>query len=354
MKKRVFIVSILISIMLLNIGFISAYHPVCDPNNEGIHGVYINGVCYNCGDDDNICPSNYGADCSGIVDPDCTYEPEAFWSLDGINKYQEVLNLDPTIGKEVFLVVKNINIDAGTELTLNIKESDTLNDDDLGSITCVVDENNNCNATWTIDSTNLENAYGGMDEESTIDELGVLYFTINGITSNDLKINITYEEEAPEITSCSDYLDEENCTLDPESVGNKNLPPDEEYSEGCFLTHEGSCAWINGMCSQSITQKEHPLNPETCEEVEEITCNYPASMEIKSSCEGGEQFFTIKYISPDPNCEPWETQPIPCPAKLRLPFLTFYGILASISIIILGYVFLNIKKSNRIVKIYKE
>jgi hypothetical protein len=346
MRKEVLVFIVLLGL----ISVVTAYHPFCDPDGlEEIQGVYIDGVCYDCGADDDVCPSDYGAVCGGIADDDCVYDPVGFWSLDGSTKFTGVFDVDPTVGRDVYLVVQNTGVDAGIDISFDIYEDDPVDDDDMGSILCTVLSDNSCNVTWTVDQDSLEPGYGSVgDQESTIDDLsepgGILYFIADGIVSEDLKLNITYEIVEPEITSCSGYLDPDNCTDDNESVGDNNLPEDKEYSPDCFLTYDGDCVWTGtDECSQTTTTKKrtNPPNPDTCAEVEEVTCTYPASLEQKGSCTGGEQFFTIKYISDTPaTCDSWETQPIPCPAKLRVPFFGIYGIIATLSIIALIYGFL--------------
>ena len=91
----------LVIFFVLILGLVSfasaAVHPYCNPGNDpNIHGVYINGECYDCGEDDLVCPENYGADCGTVADVDCAVEPEAFWSLDntGYKQFTEINSLN--------------------------------------------------------------------------------------------------------------------------------------------------------------------------------------------------------------------------------------------------------------------
>ncbi len=62
MKKRFLIIFFLIICLPIALA-------ECDGKNGGIE---IDGMCYDCGVADNVCPEDFGAECK-VVDPDCNF-----------------------------------------------------------------------------------------------------------------------------------------------------------------------------------------------------------------------------------------------------------------------------------------
>lgn len=59
MKKEV----VLVLLLLISLPLVTA----CESEKGGVE---VDGECYECGELDNICPADFGAECN-IVDPDC-------------------------------------------------------------------------------------------------------------------------------------------------------------------------------------------------------------------------------------------------------------------------------------------
>lgn len=342
MKKVVLgFVSLAVFIILINM--VSAvYHPLCNPDDDpDKHGIYISEAtpspCIYCGDDDGICPEDFGAECGGIIDDDCVYEETAFWSANGLTPSTKInVVLDETT---VYMIINNIAVSSGESVSFTIKENDLLGLDNIVGTDDKVVSNGKVVGEWIVEEEDLEKVnkffFTAESGDWSLNSKGYDY----GVVEINDSIFIDSEESI-----CADYLILEECEADNESVGDNSLPSDEEYSTGCWLTYTGSCGWDNttNTCAQFTTSKERADNSENCTEVEEKTCSYPNEEKI-GDCSAGEQFFIVKYNSLDVGCDPWETQPIPCPAQLRLDFFGFYGLIMSISLISLIYFFL-IKK----------
>lgn len=341
---------------LLLIEVASAYHPVCDPGDDpNVRGVYIDGECYDCGDSDTVCPEDYGVQCSanGLPDPDCVYIEGAFWSKDGSTQISETegskCKSDFSYGDKMYMVI------SGVELSNDVRVNFTVREFGFGYGDEIVNDNIHANVSggkvigeWTIkeqewiDAESSEFwfeavAQGGYNLESksgAYDPYGIII------------LNQTFEEDAG-ISSCEDYTDQTNCTNDVEDVPTTGprRREDPEASD-CYFNSTVYCGWVEGEClTMRTSEKQDPGNEDNdlCnEDNARDACVYSQEEKI-GNCEAGDQYFKIKYSAPEPyDCEPWETQPIPCPAKLRVPFFGTYSIIACISIITLIYVLMNI------------
>ena len=351
MKRGLVLLAFAGIILIAGMFFASAgYHDVCNTeDNPDKHGVYINGVCFDCGEDDGICPDDYGASCkiSGIIDPDCEYVEDAFWSEDGANPASVnpddsdkcIMNFLPD-EKTIYLVISSIGIDDGNRVNFTVRQ--------YGSGDDIINENihsdvsgGNVVASWDITSDEWDIAevddffFEAVAEEYELDSKDPDYDP-HGI----LTLNFSAEDEEV-INVCSDYTDETNCSSDPETVGNNGVvsPYIPDDNPECEYPQEGFCAWSSSteVCVQYVNRSDDPDNPE-CEPAPEQPCDYPTEEKI-GDCDAGDQFFKVRYSSTTDGCDSWETQPIPCPAKLRVPFFGVYSIIASISIIALIYCF---------------
>lgn len=301
----------------------------------GDHGVFINGDCYDCGEDDFVCPETYGAICS-VQDPDCEITEEAYWSEDGVSAIKE---LEVVVDEdEVKLVVRNTGLEDGTEVTFEIKENDGLiGDDDITTVTATA-SGGDVIATWEITKEDLELTEGTDYSE--------FYFIATGdgldISTADrdddykyLDLNVTIV--GPSIVECADYSTNTTCIADDEDVGEDNvLSPKIEGL--CSYDVFGFCDWNGSECQQVTNETADPSNPDDCRDARLDPCVYDQTTKI-GDCDGGDDFFKVSYNSSQENCDAWTTGPIPCPEQVRLPFFGFLNIIASLAIISIIYAF---------------
>lgn len=321
-----------IALILVLVGFATAQHPICDPDdNASIQGVYINGVCYNCGVSDLVCPEDYGANCGSEGDSDCVLGAEAFWSLDGTSAINELSVVLPD-GRDVSLVVTDVS--DGESISFDVYEDDGIlgfGDDYITTLSATA-SGGKAIATWTITEDSLNQT----------DDYEQFYFTANGLSTKDRTdvykfLNITTSFTGPVITQCADYLDNVSCGEDIENVA---TGPGQRDDNGCIYFLDWNCMWMDGSCNLGSSETAAEDNEPSCEGAMTEPCVY-GQTEKQGNCEGGDDFFRISYSSTQAECEAWETGPIPCPAQVRLPFFSIFNIIASLAIISVIYAFLS-------------
>ena len=251
MKKGV----LFIILLLFSVTFISAgYNQFCNPdNNPNIHGVYIPGAepdpCFDCGDADGLCPTDYGVfTCGDVEDPDCELVEEAFWSSDGSNKVNE-LEFTPDV-TSIFMVIQNpslIGIEGLVSFTVREFDEGLLGFDDIVNVDNEI--------TGTVSEGKVIGEWKVTHEEWNEVDKGVTKFWFEAdssggnLDSDDYfsfgVINLTavYGELDDQIISCSDYKDGANCTDDNESIGFFDRNPEDPDNLGCALNHTVSCLW---------------------------------------------------------------------------------------------------------------
>ncbi|MBD3247525.1 hypothetical protein GF378_02800 [Candidatus Pacearchaeota archaeon] len=343
---------VLISVLLL-VELSSAYHPICDPGDDAdVRGVYIDGTCYDCGDLDEVCPEDYNVQCAanGLPDDDCVYIEGSFWSKDGSNPITETedskCKSDFSYGDKMYMVI------SGIELANDVRVNFTVREFGFGYGDEIVNGNIHANVSggkvvgeWTIkeqewiDAESTEFwfeavAQGGYNLQSKSGSYGILI------------LNQTFEEDAG-INVCEDYTNEDNCTNDVEGVAAGPVRREDPEDSECYFNSTIYCGWDGENCNTTRTsEKQDPGNEGNglCrEENARDSCVYSQEEKI-GNCEAGDQYFKVRYSTSDSesDCEPWETQPIPCPAKLRVPFFGTYSIIACISIIAIIYALINL------------
>jgi len=328
------------------ISFASALsHPICNPGNDpSIHGVYINGACYDCGENDLVCPENYGADCGAVADVDCAVTPEAFFSLSNtsLSLAPKAQNVNLPEGKDFYLVVRNMEGPDGTSVTFEVYEDDSLilGDNKLRTLSATQNAGKAI-AKWHANEDDLDNLTNTENE---------IYFTATSsqwskMYSSPLSLlNITWIHGGPVITQCSNYTDNVSCKADDEDVGSIGIVTP-RVDGSCYYDITGNCSWNGTICQQTTNELARTGNPIGCGTARG-SCVYDSTEET-GDC-SVEDFFTISYTSTaDPiRCAAWETGAIPCPAQVRLPFFSLLNIIASISIISVIYAFLLKKKES--------
>ena len=329
MKKSVLLFVLCLLVMT---GFVIAQDHPCEAGNESVNGVYIGGVCFNCGSDDGICPMDFGAICE-VNDPDCPQIPIYFWSAEDDESTQiDTLFVDLSVGKTIKAV--GVNTGLSGEVTIEIYEDDTLSaDDSLGTITGTV-TNGKLVGTYVIEEEN--DITGGKDDDGHDGEYE-LFFEVNGERSNTLIT--TFDILGGDvIDSCGDYNTNETCIEDLENVGGdvSNLPAPDPVGD-CVFGWEGMCVWNSTDCKQETRQIT--ISGTDCIP-SDVTCSYTEGAPI-GNCDAGDDFYQITYETDDVGCEDWTSNPIPCARRLRLPFFGFFGFIISALMISLIYLFLN-------------
>lgn len=334
--------------LLVLISMVSAEcHPICNPINssgqcnETLHGIYIAGAisppgpCFNCGEVDGVCPSDFGEISCLVYDADCAYVEDGFWSENGVTKtnYVEFTPGDKTM----HMIINSISTDEGKGVNFSIYGTQTGFDLLVRSGINTTVAGGKANATWSVSEADWEKSF--VDE--SIDEF---YFVAKVGGESDrisksygiygtLKLNATYEDEEV-VGSCGDYDNESACLADSEGLGSLIIIDPDPNNAGCALNVSRACVWAVSTC---YMQNRNVTDPPLCgNNSVDITCDYTTEDKI-GDC-STDQFFFVRYSSNNPSeCPSWDTQPIPCPAKLRVPFFGIYSIVSVISIISLIY-----------------
>ncbi|RLG11965.1 hypothetical protein DRN73_03980 [Candidatus Pacearchaeota archaeon] len=335
--KRAVIILILILGLFSSTNFASAQEHFCQQGDSNIHGVYIDGECFNCDNvtRDDVCPDDYGEIvCSVIPDIDCGPQaPEAFWSLDNVTSTDSVTVLLPN-GKYIYMIVKNTDLPDDTEITFNIKEEKTGVDTLIANATANI-SGGKAIGIWKITE----------DEINKITNLNnLIYFKASangwsGLTSEP-KLNITTTYSSG-VGACGDYNNPNDCDLNPYGVG---------YSIGAWAVsgdcerriNKTGCSWENGQCTQNTTIE---YRGENCANSGVISsCSYTEGNRL-GDCNAGDDYFQINYVSSQPGCDDFKSDYIPCPAQIKLGFFGLFNIISSLILISLIYFMLSKKES---------
>ncbi len=340
MKKSV----LFIALLLVMTNFVIALHP-CEGDDESINGVYIDGECFNCGNNDGICPENFGADCV-VPDIDCvsdTGEPDApFWSLDGTTIIPgSYIEIDLLEGEDLVLIVPDTGLTNGEKLDMDIYENDPYADDYITTIEGTVNAEGTAVASYEI--AVLEDI-NNPNEGSEKGDLA-LYFESQGRRSFDLTINLTIGQLGG-IETCSEYANNITCE---ENLGEAAV------LEGAYLEYDQQgpnclrresmvgCEWnyTTETCSPAPSVIEYHPDNDGCT-ITATSCKYTESG--NTECGAGDEFFQVSYTSDDPSCKDWTTTAIPCPQELKVPFFGTYAFITTLSLISLIYVYLIFRK----------
>ena len=330
------------------------------PAETGKHGVKIGDYCADCGLNDSICPEDFGDDvCKGQYDPDCPVTEEIYWKKDRVLENEELVTIDLLSGGTLDMVVIGTGLPVGESITFRIYEDDGIfGKDEYYSVEALVQEgyDQRAVATLNFDETSDVTTAIELAETEETNKPAEFIFTVeqtstgtwSGATDTVLEkiyFNLTRQEDES-TDGCSRYLDNDSCVEDEEEVARGTVTGPHDPDDGCEYQYEETCEWdeISDTCATE-TSPEEVMNEGT-EECPNGTatprlfaCRY--DIEESTECEAGDEFYKIFYkSSKDPTtCQPYETQPIPCPASLKLPFFGFYGILSSLLMIGLIYFF---------------
>ena len=132
-----------------------------------------------------------------------------------------------------------INGPVDTEVTFELKEKDTLLDDDIKEVTTYTDSNGNAEYKWRVTQEDTNNA----GEENQYD----FYFEVEGDSSYELAVQIIDCPAA--LTFCSDYEKEEYCNEDYcNAAQNFDQSCGESWTEGnCDYITECECKWDSSL-----------------------------------------------------------------------------------------------------------
>ncbi len=314
-------------------------------------------------------------DCTATcaADPsDCTNLPAASWFPEAT---QYNLTLDELASGSFSILMQIINNQSQSP-TFTLREQDTLLDDTVfSSVQATSSTSNSLSYNWTPTLQNFKDASptDSGEPDSTydfyfqIDSQESPLFSITTVDSNNNPVPLPYcgdgvcqtdfgEDESSclsdcqciNINTCQDYASEATCVYDACSVG-------ENVGEGI------SCSWSASSC---VTGQSYTING-----VEIGTCEYPNQSQ-DDTCDDG--YLTYSYdaqwtwgqansyttqISSDyilgddglyhydperasESCVGGE-RTIPCPAKVQLTFFTTKNIIATVILIIMGYLILE-------------
>ena len=335
MKKAVIILILILGLFSFT-NLASAQAHFCQHGDPNLHGVFIDGQCFNCGSDDGVCPEDYGADCSVVPDVDCGPQaPKAFWSLDNLTSEDKVTVFLPD-GRDIYMVVRNLDssdFPDNTEVTFDIYE-DKLLDKKIADTTAYI-SGGKAIGIWKINETVID--------EINIDNL--IYFDAAGLRSEP-KLNITTTYSSG-IAVCGDYDNEGDCNSNSYSVG-YSIGAWETYDTACKRRiNKTGCSWIIGSgCAQNTTV-EYDTSAIDCIEVhpEISSCLYTEGERIGDCSVAGNDFFQINYTSTQPGCVDFTSGIIPCPTQVKLGFFGFFNIISSLMIISLIYFLFRKKES---------
>ena len=328
-----------------------------------IHGVEIDGECYDCGADDGICPEDFGVsqeDCTNEGarprDPDCLgpVTEEAFWSEDGDTAIlTEPFEVDMFGSTTIHMVVTNTGLPEDTTVYFTIEESDGLLDDGdliddaLGTFEGIVVAGGKAIGNMTInDSDDL-----GPDSEG-IYELLFNAEDAGETWSNSASIDINWTDlgGGPSPGSCDWYNDnggESACNEDAYGTSRPSPECARDPVGTCTYACDSNCTWnINtSICENLEWEYLEPGNETPCD-VSDVICSYVevAGAQIGDCAVDDSYKISYQDTSGQAECEDWISGPIPCAQRLQVPFFGFYSFISSMIAICLVYVFLIQKR----------
>ena len=362
----------------------------CDSEEIGIASLYASTNSHIGGVGDyslDLCCVGMCGEGQSYIDGECIAEAIAFWSIDGVNS---ITTLNADQGDEIYLYLKNSNLDPGTEVEIQIIESDVLLNDDIKTISTTVDEDGTVMATWVLNE----------EEQTTLNENeddGVfeLFFevTFDGGSeeSNTLTLSIGDSEVCSIIDYCRDYESEDDCEADGCSVASvsvENNDDDAECGEAeynsntdCSEVQSCSCVWDESedLCVPSLeyvieecngTELETPFSIGQCTYVEsteddcsdgfliyswESTWVWNSQNSFDEDPENDNYIYDedagVYRYDPEDSfgvrkseaCQSGETM-VECPAEVQLPFFGIYSLIVSLILIIVIHFVLVIKR----------
>lgn len=290
---------------------------------------------------------------------------------------------------KVFLVLFNSGLDSGTEISFEIYEDDDLMDDEIKTITGIVDSEGNIEVEWIITQEDLEKGTkNGVFTEDYNDM--VFYFKVNEKTSNDLGITVREISDCIDKGICMDYKTKEACEEDSCAIASENIKinnlgvicGEEVYNSltQCYENTTCFCSWndVEGcgpnykieVSRCDVGGPSTPLTIGSCSYTEDTTDDCEDGF-LSYSWIGNWTWGNTIYADPgnedylenpvgewhyDPKdgvgvrmyekCVKGETM-IPCPAQIQLPFFGVYSLVIAVAIIVLVYILISKKKKRK-------
>jgi hypothetical protein len=295
--------------------------------------------------------------------------PISFWADLNENPLLEInINFD---GASVLMKYLKGGISPSEELLFKIFDNNNEGVKDITLTSKSITDANNVQAQWNINI------------EEVIDKEGPFYFKVNGVTSNDLNINIL--SECSGINFCSDYFNETSCELDLCGVSDVSVEYVKDITCGQEvggIRYDCLCEWNstggnNGQGQCGPRDRQINVTSTTSLEIDQGYCFYVENVE--DNCEDdflsydfvgtwnwGEalptghgldsNFYSEEDLDGDGSNEAYYNpvanpatglreselcestvgdQTVPCPAQLKLPFFGFWNLVLSLSGILL-------------------
>ena len=358
MKKSWVFVFLIIGILSMTNLVLALHFCQGEPADTSIHGVEIDGECFNCGVDDGICPTDFGvseANCPG-EETDCgagpTPEQNAYWSLSATNPTpitNNYIKIDRDVGKTLYMIVENTGLANNDPVTFKVYEDDGATGDDILNESKIgYVSNGRAVGNYTVRNIGDVNGEAGATPAQDPEPGDVYELRFRSgegtswMTASDPEVVVNLSIEAAAILSCSDYDDNITCAANTYHVG---------FSEGELSDYQGECQrrqdgvgclWTGTVCGQNTSYYYPDTNPTNCDETQ-VSCSYTEAQKTGNECKS-DDFFKVSYTSSNPiECPAWTSQPIPCPQQLKLPFFGIVEFFISLCMISLIYMIL-IKK----------
>jgi len=302
----------------------------------------------------------------------CVLDQVAYWAdSEGTYITQKTVIPDSTT---LTLVLVNSDLLNGEEVIFKIKESDTGPDDSVIILPPVQVEGGSATTTWSMTTEDLEKAASDnsilfpMDEQD-ISELGTFYFGVyygeNLLEeSNSLEVTIS-SVECSYITLCMDYRTSDECNQDMCGASEYSIESKDATVScgetttnpgGCDILTTCGCEWRDGICGAKKTENIEPNcdgnNPTVIGSCfyEESTSDDCDDDFLDYSWTGLWEYDELNtgppYYDPDnkiAQCTS-DSQQVPCPAQIKLPFFGIFNLIATIIIISIIYFLLGNKK----------
>ena len=311
----------------------------------------------------------------------CCKAELAYWT-DTAGEY--LTNINPVVLETttITLSIANTDLDGGTSIDFNIKERDLLVDDEIKTISGVVDQEGNAEVSWTITQADLSSASGILGDEEEYE----FYFEVEKdslilMSGNLLTGEVRTDYFCDETMVCGDYKTQgecggNNCELagDPEAgCGDQT-----SIEEGCYYETNCACRWNSNVniCESIIEEvfmgacesgEVYPVTRGKCsiQETTEDNCDDGfLTYSWIASWDWQDNIYTEESTVPGdlgsiedpegtfhyPNSK-WskctdKSNTIPCPAQIQLPFFGFSNFFISFVLIGLIYVLMNFNQGN--------
>jgi hypothetical protein len=205
--------------------------------------------------------------------------------------------------------------------------------------TTTCNHNNIINTGESCDGTNLNG-------KTCATQLGTGYTGTLACTSSCTFDTIGCTAPSPITTTlCSDYTNAQACAGDNDNYIQKGYSPENPIPDNgvCSKRLVDRCSWNNNICGLEIGAKINDVIEDINDcsgQPSEPGCSYDPQK--TNDCESGGNFMTISYIPLDSGCPAKSDIKVSCSAKL--PFFTWINIVLIITVLIVFYLIIELKR----------